>query len=90
MVLFGIHKVRKKTKIRNRDNQVAHRPTQDTVCESDKTQENIIYKRVIPTGGHKAARNRPDSMTKTNSNTKKSTKEARIDKHITHRQQNRK
>ena len=38
------NKVRKKSKIRNRYNQLPHL-TKDTTLESDKTQENIIYKR---------------------------------------------
>ena len=37
-------KLRKKAKIRNRQNKPPHL-TQDTVWESDKTQENITYKR---------------------------------------------
>ena len=37
-------KISKKAKIRNRYNQVQHL-TQDTTCESDKTQENITYRR---------------------------------------------
>ena len=38
------HKISKKAKIRNRYNQGPHM-TQDTPWESDKTQENITYKR---------------------------------------------
>ena len=41
---FACDKVRKKTKIRNRYNQVPHL-TQDIICESDTTQENITHKR---------------------------------------------
>ena len=35
-------KVKKKAKIRNPYNQITHL-TQDTILESDKNQENIIY-----------------------------------------------
>ena len=42
-VLYPLIKVRKKANIRNRYNQAPHL-TQDTVWESDKTQENITYK----------------------------------------------
>ena len=38
-------KLRKKTKIRNRYNLVPHL-IQDTICESDKTQETIQYRKV--------------------------------------------
>ena len=38
------YKVRKKANIRKRYNQLPHL-TQDTALESDKTQENIRYKR---------------------------------------------
>ena len=44
LILDKYNKVGKKAKIRNRYNQVPHL-TQDTVRESDKTQENITYKR---------------------------------------------
>ena len=37
-------KLRKMAKIRNRNNQIPHM-TQDTIWESDKTQEHITYKR---------------------------------------------
>ena len=57
-----------KAEIRNRYNQVP-RLTQDTTCESDKTQENIIYESQevspFPAGGHKTAMNRRESMTNT-------------------------
>ena len=67
-------KVRKKAKIRNRYNQVPHL-TQDTILESDKntrkhhTQESQEFN-PFPTGDHKVARNRNDSMAKTNTNNK--------------------
>ena len=59
-------KVRKKAHIRNRYNQIPHL-TNDTIWESEKTQENITHKRAkktafFPTGDHKATRNRQDSM----------------------------
>ena len=54
--------VRKTTKIRNRYNQVKHL-TQDTTCESDKTQLNIKNESqevsIFPVGDHNAAMNRP-------------------------------
>ena len=59
-------KGRNATKIRNRYNQVPH-VTQDTTWESDKTQLNITNKSQevspFPTGYHKAAMNRRESMT---------------------------
>ena len=68
-------KVKKKAKIRNRCNQVPHL-TEDTIWESDKnTKKHHIQKSQevspSPAGDHKAARNRQDSMTKTNTNNKK-------------------
>ena len=58
------------TKIRNRYNQAPHL-TRDTIWESDKntrkhnTQESQEVT-PLPTGGHTAVRNRPDSKRNTN------------------------
>ena len=38
-------KVRKQEKSRNRYNQISSHLTQNTIWESSKTQENIMYKR---------------------------------------------
>ena len=67
-------KVGKKAKIRNRYNQVPHL-TQDTVWESDKNsrKRHIQGSQDVspsPTGDLSAARNRHDSMAKTNTNNK--------------------
>ena len=61
--------IRQKAKIWNRYNQVPHL-TLDTIWESDKntrkshTEESQVAS-PFPAGDHKAARNRQDSMTKT-------------------------
>ena len=61
-------KVRKTTRIRNQYNQVPHL-SQDTKLESNKITINIINKSLevspFPSGDHKAAMNRPESMTNT-------------------------
>ena len=44
ILIFSSMQQRKKAKISNHYNQVPHL-TQDTTCESGKTQENITYKR---------------------------------------------
>ena len=68
--LFLHLEVKKKAKIRNRYNQVQHL-TRDTIWESDKntrkhhTQESQEVS-PFPAGDHKAARNRYDSIIKTN------------------------
>ena len=49
-------KAREKAKFRHRYNQIPHL-TKDTIWESDKTQENITYKRDKRAGDQKAARN---------------------------------
>ena len=54
--------VRKKSKVRIRYKQVPHL-TQDTIWDSDNTQENITYKRAFPAGDHKAAIIRQENMT---------------------------
>ena len=60
-----LEKVRKRTKIRTRYNQVPHL-TQDTTSESSKTTINITNKNQevspFPEGDHKAALNRRESM----------------------------
>ena len=58
-------KVIKNAKIRNKYNQVAHL-TQDTIWESDKTQENIIHMRAKRSALSQHVRDRQDSMIKTN------------------------
>ena len=63
-------KVKKKAKIRNRYNQVPHL-TQDTIRESDKTQEKITHKRakrsaLSQAGIHKDAREKQYSIVKIN------------------------
>ena len=62
-------KVKKKAKRRNQYDQVPHL-TWDNIWESDKTQENITPESqeasLFPAGDDKAARNRQDSITKTN------------------------
>ena len=63
-------KVRKKATIRGRYNQIPLL-TQDTTWESDKTQENITYKKDKRLVDHKAAMNRLDSMATRNRNNKK-------------------
>ena len=67
-ILESNEEIMKKTKIRNRHNQVPHLALYGKVT---KTQENIKHKRaqksaLSPAGDHKAARNRPDSIIKTN------------------------
>ena len=66
-----VYKVRKAAKFRNRYNQVPHL-TQDTTWESDKNTVNITNKSQqvspFPAGDHKAAMNRPESMTNTDIN----------------------
>ena len=61
-------KVRKTVSIRNRYNQVPHL-SQDTKWESDKITINISNKSqevsLFPSGDHKAAMNRHESMTNT-------------------------
>ena len=61
-----IVKVRKMAKIRNQYNQVSHL-TLDTTWESNKTTINITNKSQevspFPAGDHKAAMNKPKSMT---------------------------
>ena len=70
------YKARKKAKIKNRHNQVPHL-TQDMALESDKKNTSIHHTQesqevsAFPTGDHKAARNRHDSMAKTNMNISK-------------------
>ena len=64
-----LYKVRKKAKIIYRYDQVPHL-TRDTIWESDKntkrhTQENQDVS-PFPAGDHKAARNRQNSIIKTN------------------------
>ena len=59
-----------KAKIKNRYNQVPHL-TQDTAWESDKTQEDSQEVSPFPTGDNKDARNRHDSIAKTNTSKKK-------------------
>ena len=59
-------KVRNKTKIRNRYNQIPH-PTQDTIWENDKnTRKHYIRESQevspFPAGDHKAARKRQGSL----------------------------
>ena len=54
-------KVRKKAKIRNRYNDIPHL-TQDTIWESDKTQENITYKRAKRPALSQQVTTRHDSM----------------------------
>ena len=63
-------KVKGGSKIRNRYNQVQQQ-TQVTILDRDKnTRKNHIQEiqeaSPFPTGDHKAARNRQDSITKTN------------------------
>ena len=59
------NRVKKKAKIRNQYNQVPHL-TQDTIYgKVTKTQESQEIS-PFPAGDHKAARNRQDSITKTN------------------------
>ena len=58
-----------KAKIANQYNQVPH-VTEDTECESGKTQENQEVSPFL-TGGHKAIRNRHHRMEKINTITKK-------------------
>ena len=58
--------VQRKAKIRNQYNQILH-SNQDTIFESDKStrKHHILESQEVspfPTGDHKAARNRQDSM----------------------------
>ena len=66
--LFDIVKVRKTVRIRNRYNQVPHL-SQDTKWEGNKITINITNKSQevspFPSGDHKAAMNRRESMTNT-------------------------
>ena len=66
-----LSKVRKKGKIRL-DTTKNHNLIQDTILESDKTQESITQESQgvspFPAGDHKTARNRHDSITKKNTN----------------------
>ena len=66
--LKSLKKQRKATKIGKQYNQVPHL-TQNTTCESDKTQLNITNKSPevspYPAGDHKAAMNRRESMKNT-------------------------
>ena len=63
-VYSELNKVGKKAaKIRNRYNQVPHL-AQDIIWESDKTQENIRYKRAKSLD-HKSTMTRQESMTNT-------------------------
>ena len=69
--MFNPFKLRKKSKIRNRYNQVPHL-TQDTNGKVTKNK-NITYRRAkasafYTAADHKAARHRQDNMTKTNTN----------------------
>ena len=64
-LIYFLIKVKKKAQIRNRYNQVPHL-TRDTIWESDKTHRNITVHSPFPAGDHKAARNRQDSIIKTN------------------------
>ena len=76
-----IVKVRKKAKIRNQYNQLPHL-TQDTTWENDKNTRKHHTKESqgvspFPTGDHKAAMNRLDSLTDTKHEQQKGpTKEA--------------
>ena len=68
-------KVRKKAEIMNQYNQVPHL-TQDAIWESDKNTRKHQIQRTqegspFPASDHKAARNRQDSMAKTNTDNKK-------------------
>ena len=75
-------KVRKKANIRIWYDQKTH-ATEDTIWASDKKQEYITHNKAkrsapLPASDHKAARNRQDSMAKTNTKHKlqrESTKE---------------
>ena len=82
-------KARKKTKIRNRCNQVPHL-IQDTTWESEKTHTRKHHIKegqdVIPfqASDHKPAMNRQDSMTDTkHKSQKRSTKEAHAKTQVT-------
>ena len=65
--LFALKKVRKRAKIRNQKNQIPHR-TKGTIWKSDKNTRRCNKQEShevspFPTGDHKAAMNRQDSMT---------------------------
>ena len=65
-----VYKSKKEAKIRNRYNYVQHL-TQDTIWENDKdTRKHHIHEsqevNLFSAGGHKAATNRQNSITKTN------------------------
>ena len=74
IIILVILSVKKEARIRNRYNQVPHL-TQDTIWKSDKnvrtyhTQESQEV-RPLSAGDNKAARNRQDSIIKTNVNYK--------------------
>ena len=58
-----LRKVRKKAKVRNQYNKTPQL-TQDTIWESDKTQEDMTNKRAMRLGlSQQVTRNRQDSMT---------------------------
>ena len=61
----SLHVKFRKSKIRNRYNQVPHL-TQDTILQSDKTQENTTHKRTERLALYESASNIQDSTTKTN------------------------